>query len=220
VIRAAEVESYLEGLRPTGDELLRDMRAFAREPRIPIADAETAALVAMLVRAMGATAVLEIGLAIGYTALQVARALPPDGVVVSLERDDAMIATARGFLQRDPAGAKVRIVAGDARETLAGQRGPFDLVFVDADKVSYRDYVELALDRLRPGGLVVVDNLLMDGAAATGEGDDHWSQRSVDAGRELSRRLSGDPRLSFVLLPVGDGVGLVQAKAPRLSAVR
>ncbi len=214
MIRTDDVESYLSGLRPTADDLLREMRDYARGPRIPIADPETAVLVAMLAGAMGATRVLEVGLAIGYTALQVARALPPDGVVVALEADDAMIAAARGFLQRDAAGGKVEIVRGDARTTMPTQKGPFDLVFVDADKTSYQAYVELALERLRPGGLVVIDNLLMDGAAATGIGDGHWSQASVDAGRELSRRLSTDPLLDFVLLPVGDGVGLVQQAHP------
>ena len=212
MIRTGHVEEYLRALRPQADDLLREMRGFAREPRIPIADPETAALVAMLARATGATSVLEVGLAIGYTALQIARALPPQGVVVALEKDDDMIAAARTYLQRDPAGAKVRIVRGDARETMAAEQGPFDLVFVDADKTSYGDYVAMALERLRPAGLVVIDNLLMDGAAATGKGDEHWSQQSVDAGRELSRRLSADPRLDFVLLPVGDGVGLVQVR--------
>lgn len=212
MIRTAEVEAYLSGLRPQADELLEEMRAFAREPRIPIADAETAALVAMLARAIRATAVLEVGLAIGYTALQVARVLPPDGVVVALEKDDQMIAAARGYLQLDPAGAKVRIVPGDAVDTMAAEKGPFDLVFVDADKIAYGAYVDMALERLRPEGMILIDNLLMDGAAATGEGTKHWSQRSVDAGRELSRRLSTDPRLRFVLLPVGDGVGLLQVR--------
>jgi predicted O-methyltransferase YrrM len=210
MIRTTEVEAYLSGLRPPADDLLREMRAFAREPRIPIADPETSALVAVLARAIGATSVLEVGLAIGYTALQVARVLPPDGVVVALEVNDDMIVAARGYLQRDPAGSKVCIVHGDARQTMAAEHGPFDLVFIDADKRSYAQYVDLALERLRPDGLMLIDNLLMDGAAATGVGNDHWSQASVDAGRELSRRLSVDPRLDFVLLPVGDGVGLVQ----------
>lgn len=209
MIRTPDVDGYLGTLRPPADDLLREMEAFARDPRVPIADPETAALVAMLARVTGGP-VLEVGLAIGYTALQVARALPEGGHVVSLEYDPRMAAAARGFLDRDPAGARVAIVEGDARDTMPAQAGPFGVVFIDADKTGYPEYLELALPRLRADGFIVLDNLLMDGAAADGVGTEHWSQRSVDAGRAVSRRLRQDTALRFVLLPVGDGVGLVQ----------
>jgi caffeoyl-CoA O-methyltransferase len=123
-----------------------------------------------------------------------------------------MIAAAQEFLSRDPAGARVEIVEGDAALTMAALSGPFDLVYVDADKTGYPRYIELALERLRPGGLVLIDNLLMDGAVATGHGDGHWSQASVDAARELNAGLATDPAVSFVLLPVGDGVGVLQRR--------
>jgi predicted O-methyltransferase YrrM len=214
MIHTPEVERYLATVRPPVDGLLAEMEAHAEEHDVPIADRETAALIALLVRATGAVAVLEVGLAIGYTAVQAARALPEDGRVVTLESDASMIAAAEGYLARDPAGKKVRIVAGDARETMRGLVGPYDLIYIDADKASLSAYVDLALERLRPAGLIVVDNLLMAGRAATGEGDAHWAQRSVDAARALSRRLSSDPALAFVLLPVGDGVGVVQRREP------
>lgn len=209
MIRTPLVDSYLKTVRPPADQLLLEMEAFAAEHHIPIADPETAALVAMLARSIGGP-VLEVGLAIGYTALQVARALPETGQVIGLETDPAMAATARGYLSRDDAGRKVAVVEGDARETMVHQAGPFGVVFVDADKTGYPLYVDLSLKQLRPGGIVVIDNLLMDGAAADGVGTDHWSQASVDTGRALSRRLRDDLAIRFVLLPVGDGVGLVQ----------
>ena len=209
MIRMPLVDSYLQTVRPPADRLLREMESFAAERHIPIADPETAALVAMLARSIGGP-VLEVGLAIGYTALQVARTLPDQAQIVSLESDPAMASAAAGYLGRDEAGRRVTIVQGDARETMGEQAGPFGIVFVDADKTGFPIYVDLALQRLRPGGMIVIDNLLMDGAAADGVGTTHWSQASVDAGRALSRRLAEDPSLRFVLLPVGDGVGLVQ----------
>jgi len=209
MIRTPRVDSYLQTVRPSADPLLREMEAFAAERSIPIADPETAALVAMLARSIGGP-VLEVGLAIGYTALQAARALSGQGQVVSLESDPAMVSAAAGFLGRDEAGRRVTIVQGDARETMADQAGPFGIVFVDADKTGFPIYVDLARRRLRPGGMIVIDNLLMDGAGADVVGTPHWSQASVDAGRALSRRLAEDPGLQFVLLPVGDGVGLAQ----------
>ncbi len=212
MIRTSTTERYLATVRESRDPLLVEMEAYATEHDVPIADTETAALVAMLARAAGGQAVLEVGLAIGYTALHVARGLAAGGRVTSLERDAKMIAVAREFLSRDPAGAQVEIIEGDAAVTMAALPGPFDLVYVDADKAGYPRYVELALERLRPGGLVLIDNLLMDGAVATGQGDGHWSQASVDAARELNAGLATDPAVCFVLLPVGDGVGVLQRR--------
>ena len=212
MIRTEQTDAYLASVRPGSDPLLAEMEAYAGEHDVSIADAETAALVAMLARATGARAVLEVGLAIGYTALQIARGLAEGGCITSLESDPGMIAVARGFLCRDPAGARVDIVQGDAAVTMAALTGSFDLIYVDADKAGYPRYVELALERLAPGGTVLIDNLLMGGAVANGESDGHWSQASVDAARRLSAELATDARLAFVLLPVGDGVGMLQRK--------
>ena len=212
MIRTGQVDAYLVSVRPGSDPLLADMEAYAAEHHVPIADAETAALVAMLARASGGHEILEVGLAIGYTALQAARVLAEGGRVTALENDPTMIAAAREFLARDPAGARVDIIEGDAAVTMAALIGPFDLIYVDADKTGYSRYVGLALDRLAPGGLVLIDNLLMDGAAASAEGDGHWSQASVDAARRLNAELAADSGLTFVLLPVGDGIGMVQRR--------
>jgi predicted O-methyltransferase YrrM len=123
-----------------------------------------------------------------------------------------MAALARLYLARDPAGAKVEVLLGDAHDTLPGLRETFDMVFIDADKVGYPGYFDLALDRLRKTGLIVIDNLLMNGRVATGSGDDHWAQSSVEVALALNRRLASDPALDYVLLPLGDGVGLVQRR--------
>jgi caffeoyl-CoA O-methyltransferase len=205
---------YLDSLRQPADPLVAEMEAYAAENGVPIAPRETAALLGMLARAAGARFVLEVGLAIGYSALHIARALPDYGKVVSLESDMHMASLARTYLSRDPAGARVEILLGDAHDTLPGLREIFDVIFIDADKTGYPGYLDLALARLRKTGLVVIDNLLMDGRVAVGRGDDHWSQASVDAALALNRRLADDPALDYVLLPLGDGVGLVQRRLP------
>ena len=205
---------YLDSLRQPADPLVAEMEAYAAENGVPIAPRETAALLGMLARAAGARFVLEVGLAIGYSALHIARALPDYGKVVSLESDMHMASLARTYLSRDPAGARVEILLGDAHETLPGLREIFDVIFIDADKTGYPGYLDLALARLRKTGLVVIDNLLMDGRVAVGRGDDHWAQASGDAALALNRRLADDPALDYVLLPLGDGVGLVQRRLP------
>jgi predicted O-methyltransferase YrrM len=212
VILNDQVAAYLERLSPARDSLLVEMEAYAAAHNVPIAVPETSALLAMLARGCDARRVLEIGLAIGYTALQLARVLPPGGRVVSLEVDPKMAAIARGFLKRDPAGRRVEVILGEAKETITRLQEAFDLVFIDADKAGYAAYVNLALESLRRHGLIVIDNLLMDGRVASGKGDTHWSQRSVDTAVTLNRRLADDPTVEFVLLPLGDGVGLLQAR--------
>ena len=201
---------YLDSLRQPADPLIVEMEAYAADNGVPIASRETARLLGMLARAAGARLVLEVGLAIGYSALHIARALPEYGKVISLESDMQMAAVAKTFLARDPAGAKVEVLLGDAHDTLPGLREIFDVIFIDADKSGYPGYLDLALDRLRKSGLIAVDNLLMDGDVATGRGDEHWSQASVDTAISLNRRLATDPALDYVLLPLGDGVGIVQ----------
>ncbi len=203
---------YLDSLRRPADPLIADMEAYAAANDVPIASRETARLLGMLVRGAGARLVLEIGLAIGYSALHIARALPGYGKVISLERDMHIAALAKTYLSRDPAGAKVEVLLGEAGETLQGLRETFDVIFIDADKSGYSSYFDLALERLRKSGLIVIDNLLMGGAVATGRGDHHWSQTSIDVARSLNRRLADDAALDYVLLPLGDGVGLVQRR--------
>jgi predicted O-methyltransferase YrrM len=212
VIHQEAVESYLRGLRPPVDAVLADMEAYAREHSVPIASRETAVLLAMLARASGARLVLEVGVAIGYTTLSLARALPAYGKVVALEVNMHMASVAKTFLARDPAGARVEILLGDAGESMQALRESFDLIFIDADKRSYAAYVDLALPRLKRSGLMVLDNTLMGGRVALGTGDEHWRQESVDEIRLLNELLAADERFTYVIVPVGDGIGVLQRR--------
>lgn len=207
-----QVEGYLAGLRSTQDPILLEMEAYAAEHGVPIAPPELGLLLAMLTRASGARLVLEVGVAIGYSSLYIARALPAYGKVVGLELDKHMASVAQTFLARDPAGARVEILLGDAREALQHLGETFDFVFIDADKESYPEYVDLALPRLRRTGLIVIDNLLMDGLVATGQSSDHWKQASVDTARAMNAGLAADTSLDFVLAPLADGVGILQRR--------
>lgn len=165
----------------------------------------------MLVHATGARRVLEVGMFTGYSALAMAEALPPEGSIVALERDPRVAALAREWLDASEAGARVAVEVGDARATLdrlAESGEAFDLVFVDADKGGYLQYVEIVLTTslLAPGGLIAVDNTLMQG--------EPWRRGAGTASGEaiaaFNEALAADPRVEQVLLPLRDGLTLIR----------
>jgi predicted O-methyltransferase YrrM len=207
VILTGDVERYLDGLRPERSPLVREMEDLADHDGVPIVEWETARLLATLVRALQPRRVLEVGTAIGYSTLHMAEQLPEGGRIVTLERDPRRISQARGFLGRAGVLERVEIVEGDALETLPEVEGPLDLIFLDATKGEYRRYLELAEAKASERAVLLVDNLLMGGAAATGDRSSGWRAESLEAARELNAELTRSERWLGSLLPVGDGVG-------------
>jgi predicted O-methyltransferase YrrM len=209
MIRTAPVQQYLDGLRPPRDPLFEEMEELARRDRVPIVEWETGRLLATLVAALQPRLVLEVGTAIGYSTLHMARAMEGEGRIVTLERDPERIALARGFFARDEAGQRIDLVEGDALESLQRLDGPFDLVFVDASKGEIPRYLELAAGRMSPRAVLAIDNLLMGGQVADGvQRSSQWAEESLAAARAVTRELMASPDWLFSLLPVGDGVGL------------
>lgn len=174
-----------------------------------------AAFLQLLVRLSGARRVLEIGTFTGYAALAVAEALPADGVVVTCEADPRAAAVAREAFARSTDGGRIELLEGPAQTSLERLDGRFDLVFVDADKEGYTGYLDTLLERdlLADGALVAVDNTLMQGVAY---GAPPRSDREAEQGRVIAAfnaRVADDPSLVQVVLPVRDGVTLLQRRA-------
>jgi caffeoyl-CoA O-methyltransferase len=158
----------------------------------------------MLVRSLGARRVLEVGTFTGFSALMMAAALPADGELVTCEIDPEYLAIARSFFARSPDGHKIIVREGAALETLKTLTGPFDLMFIDADKENYIHYFEAALPLLAPNGIMVVDNVLWRGRVLHPEtAEDH----AIVA---FAAHVQRDPRVTNVLLTTGDGVMLIQ----------
>ena len=166
-------------------------------------------LLQLLIHVTRARRVLEIGMFTGYSALAMAEALPADGAVVACELDPAVAAFAAESFAGSPAGSKIDVRVGPALDTLAGLAGTaFDLIFLDADKAGYVDYLAAILDTelLTPHGLLCVDNTLLQGEPwATAEPSGNG--RAID---RFNQTLAGDPRVAQVLLPVRDGLTLVR----------
>jgi predicted O-methyltransferase YrrM len=193
---------YLDQLLTQPDPLLAEMEAYAAEHRVPIADREVARFLEITARASGARKVLEIGMAIGYSVVHLAHGVGAQGTVVTIEPNEEMIRAASGFLKRADVLDRVEIERGKALEVMPTLQETFDLLFIDAVKEEYSQYLDLGLPRLRTGGVVIVDNLLWGGRVA---GDD--AESSTVALREFNRYFLNHPQLLAEVLSVGDGLG-------------
>jgi caffeoyl-CoA O-methyltransferase len=213
VILHPEQESYLDRLLPPRDAILREMEERAARENIPISDPEVGKLLGILARATAARRILEIGAAIGYGAIWLARGAP-EARVHSVDIDPERLAAARGYLERAGVADRVELIEGAALEVIQRLDGPFDLVYVDAVKTEYRKYLDLVLPKLRVGGVIVCDNLLWGGQVAAP--DEDREDRDADALRSFNGYLMMHPQLQAVVLPLGDGVGLATKIKPTM----
>lgn len=198
-----EQAEYLERITSQRDPLLAEMEAYAAEHRVPIADREVAIFLEITARAINAKRILEVGMAIGYSVVHLARGMAADGLIVTIEPNDEMIRASEGYLQRAGFRERVRIERGKALDVIPRLNETFDLLFIDAMKDEYIDYLEQALPKLRTGGVVIVDNLLWGGRVA----NDTDPDRDTSALREFNEHFVSHKQLRAVILSVGDGLG-------------
>ena len=169
---------------------------------------EQGILMQLLTAALGARTAIEIGTFTGYSALCIARGLPPDGSLLCLDVDPDTTAVARRYWERAGVADRVELRLGDAHETLRALPAAetFDLAFVDADKTGYPFYVQELHPRMRPNGVVLLDNTLRDGQVLDPRSDD---DRAVAA---LNAALAADPRWETALLPLADGLTVLRKR--------
>lgn len=160
----------------------------------------------MLAFISGARRVLEIGTFSGYSSLSMAAGLPPGSSIVTCELDPGHAEMAKRHIAASPYADRIEVMVGPAIETIRTLEGPFDLIFIDADKPSYSDYYEAALSLVSPRGLIVVDNTLWSGAVLD-RGDTSAGTIAIKA---LNDRVVVDPRVVCVQLTVRDGVTLIR----------
>ena len=160
----------------------------------------------MLVAAVGARSVLEIGTFTGYSALAMAEALPGDGRLITCELDATHADMARRFIARSPYADMIEVRVGPALETVRALEGTFDFIFIDADKPSYVDYYEAAHPLLSDRGVIAVDNVLWSGRVV----DESDTSENTVALRRFNDHVMADPRVECVTVPIRDGVMLIR----------
>ena len=172
---------------------------------------EQGQLMRMLAGISGARRAIEVGVFTGYSALCVALALPEDGELIACDVSEEWTVIARRYWDEAGVAGRIRLELAPAGETLdaligAGRAGDFDIAFIDADKTNYDLYYERCLELLRPGGLVLIDNVLWGGAVA----DEKDTSADTVALRALNEKLKDDSRIELCMLPVGDGLTLAR----------
>ena len=210
-----ELADYVRAASEPADEvaadLLAETAAMADRGEIPptfqIAP-EQGVFMQVLATALGARSAIEIGTFTGYSALCVARGLPADGSLLCLDINEQWTSVARRYWERAGLTDRIELRLGDAHETLRAvpAEPTFDLAFVDADKTGYADYVDQLHPRMRPNGVVLLDNTLRHGKVIDPESDD---DRAVV---ELNAALVADPRWETVLLPLADGLTMLRVR--------
>ncbi len=203
------IESYLSGLNRQVDAVLAEIAREGQEQDLPLVDAEVGALLHVLARAVGARRVLEIGTAIGYSGTWLARALPAGGMLLTMEMNAERARVARANFERAGVADRTSVIVGDAQRMLAKVAGPFDLIFQDGDKLQYEPMLDRLVDLLRPGGLLVTDNVLWDGEVVPGfVATPQRDPKDTQAIAAYNERLNSHPRLVTSTVPLRDGLAI------------
>lgn len=212
MLLAPDIEAYAQACSMPESVVCQSLR---EETQRTMEDAQMlvgpleGAFLKMMAQLVGARRVLEIGTFTGYSALCLAEALPADGTVLTCEIDEDSAAVARRYIVQVPYGKKIEVRIGPALETMRTVAGPFDLIFIDADKANYLNYYRRALDLLSPNGVILIDNVLWSGEVLKQPPPD---ERTA-AIQELNRAVAQDSSVNAVLVTIRDGVLVVRKRA-------
>lgn len=189
------------------DRLLAEMRRFAADNHVPIISPEGAVLLARTVASQQPRRIVEVGTAIGYSTLLMA-AQAPAATILSFERDPIRVTVARDYIGRSPYANRITVLEGDAAELLGSLSGQYDLVFIDAAKGQYLDYLLKLLANLTPGAVIISDNVLFRGWVTGNQPCPRRFRTIVKRLRQYLDFLTNDDRFTTTVHPVGDGVAI------------
>lgn len=197
---------YIRDTLPESEGQLKEMEDYAKEHSVPISQPESIRFLEIIIKIANAKKILEVGSAIGYSAIRMANAA--GGEVTTIELSDEMADIAEENIKTAGLSGKITLIRGDAREVLPNIEGEYDLIFVDAAKGQYAEFFEQSKRLLRKGGIMVSDNVLYKGMTATDELLIHRKITLVRRLRSYLEMLKENKEFSTALIPIGDGVAL------------
>jgi predicted O-methyltransferase YrrM len=203
------VKEYLARLRTPDDSLMREVRERSLADKVPAMSPDTLCALQALASLLPARRVFEIGTGYGLSGLAVARAGAPDCQMLTVERDAARAAVAREHFDRAGLGTRAHVMVGEGTRLVHKVLGPFDLIVQDGEKSCYGPLLDRLVSLLRPGGVLVSDNILWSGDVVPGFSDSPIHRpESIEAITRYNERLAAEPRLRTAFLPVGDGIAI------------
>ncbi|HLW86732.1 MAG TPA: O-methyltransferase [Candidatus Sulfotelmatobacter sp.] len=205
---AAPVDDYLYSMLPKRDDVLAEMEDYAAAHDVPIVGPAVGRILQQLALMINATAVFELGSAIGYSTIWWARAVGETGRVTYTDGDPKNAERARRYFERDGVASRITVHTGDALEYLSEQKQEFDIIFNDVDKTDYPRVLRLVSPRLRKGGLFITDNVLWSGRVA----EKNPKAAETKAILEFNRQLYSSPDFMTTILPIRDGVAVALKK--------
>ena len=200
-------QNYLSSFRKRPDELIDEMEKYALENHIPILLWQSAEFIEQLVVIKNPKRILEIGTAIGYTSIRIARNLQGKSAVHTIEKSADNIAKAKEYFSKSGLDSKIKLLEGEAINIMPQLKKKYDLIFLDADKEDYKRLFDYSLVLLRRGGILVVDNLLWHGYAASSRVPKEY-KTSTKHIREFNELFMNQPNLKSLIIPIGDGLGV------------
>jgi predicted O-methyltransferase YrrM len=198
-----DIERYLADVLPSADPVLEEMERLAERERFPIVGPLVGRLLALMARSIGARTVFEFGSGFGYSAYWFLQGMDGRGAVVMTDDEEENAKRARNYFKKAKLADRVEIHVGDAFEIVDTQPGPFDIVLVDCEKARYPLAFDKALPKLRPGGLLIGDNVLWSGRVLT-----RSEEPSTIGIQQFTRLIATDARLTTAILPLRDGVSI------------
>jgi len=202
------VESYVRESLKRSEGLMLDMEAYAQEHSVPIVQKEVAQLINVLLKLQKPKNILEVGTAIGYSAILMAKASGESCTITTVERNPIMAEQARANIEKAGLQGSIRVIEDDAIEALKLIDGEYDLIFMDAAKGQYMQFYDMVIDKLKVGGLLISDNILYKGMVASDEFAVRRKKTIIKRMRSYIDYICSADYIETSVIPIGDGVAL------------
>lgn len=206
IINTEQIE-YIKTLRKHNYRLMNSMETFAKEKQIPILNWNAKELLEFIIMILKPKRVLEIGTAIAYSTITIAKHLPEGSIIDSIEKSRDSYNLAKDFVDKSGAGYRINLIFGNASNIMRKSNENYDLIFIDSNKEDYIELFELSLELLNKNGVLFVDNLLWQGYAASKDVPNKY-KTSTEQIRKFNKIFMSHPELKSAIFPVGDGVGI------------